>query len=99
MGTNDVLTGARTMWELVERRADASPDQPMLIAADGETVTFGAFRDRADRVAAGLHAMGVRDRVRRLVAAPDPDRHRRALAGPLAPGGRPEPDHPPLPRT
>jgi acyl-CoA synthetase (AMP-forming)/AMP-acid ligase II len=54
-----VLTGARTLWELVERRAEASPDNPMLIAADGTTVTFGAFRQRAERVAAGLHAMGV----------------------------------------
>jgi cyclohexanecarboxylate-CoA ligase len=59
MGSNDVLTGARTMWELVERRADASPDHPMLIAADGTTLTFGAFRDGANRVAAGLQAMGV----------------------------------------
>ena len=56
---NEILTGARTMWELVDRRADASPDHPMLIAADGETVTFGEFRDRAERVAAGLQAMGV----------------------------------------
>jgi acyl-CoA synthetase (AMP-forming)/AMP-acid ligase II len=59
MGTNEVITGARTMWELVERRAEASHDHPMLIAADGETVTFGAFRDRANRTAAGLHEMGV----------------------------------------
>src|SRR5580700_6294160 len=60
MGTNEILTGTRTMWELVERRADASPDQPILIAADGDTVTFGAFRDRAVRAAAGLHDLGVR---------------------------------------
>jgi acyl-CoA synthetase (AMP-forming)/AMP-acid ligase II len=59
MSANEVLTGARTMWELVERRADASPDHPMLMAADGERLTFGGFRDRAARVAAGLHAMGV----------------------------------------
>jgi acyl-CoA synthetase (AMP-forming)/AMP-acid ligase II len=59
MSTNKVLTGARTLWELTEQRADASPDQPMLIAADGETLTFGQFRDRAARVAAGLHTMGV----------------------------------------
>ena len=39
---SEILTGARTMWELVDRRAEASPDHPMLIAADGETVTFGA---------------------------------------------------------
>ena len=59
MATSEVLTGARTMWELVDRRAQASPDHPMLIAADGETVTFGQFRDRAERVAAGLHGMGI----------------------------------------
>ncbi len=59
MTRSETLSGARTMWELVDRRATASPDHPMLIAADGETLTFGAFRDRAERVAAGLHAMGV----------------------------------------
>ena len=57
--TSDTLTGARTMWELVDRRAAASPDHPMLIAPDGETVTFGQFRDRAARVAAALLGMGV----------------------------------------
>jgi cyclohexanecarboxylate-CoA ligase len=57
--TAEVITGARTLWELVDRRAAASPDHPMLIAADGETVTFGQFRDRAERVAAGLQAMGI----------------------------------------
>ena len=52
------------MWELVDRRAAASPDHPMLIAADGETVTFGQFRDRAERVAAGLHGHGRQRRAR-----------------------------------
>jgi cyclohexanecarboxylate-CoA ligase len=59
MTTSDVLTGARTMWELVDRRAQVSPDHPLLIAADGETVTSGQFRDRVERVAAGLHGMGI----------------------------------------
>ena len=59
MTTSEILTGARTMWELVDRRAQVSPDHPLLIAADGETVTFGQFRDRVERVAAGLHDMGV----------------------------------------
>lgn len=58
-GENEALTGAQTMWELVDRRADASADHPMLIAADGETVTFGQFRTRAERAAAGLHHLGV----------------------------------------
>jgi cyclohexanecarboxylate-CoA ligase len=59
MATHEVLTGARTMWELVERHAEASPGHAMLISADDETVTFGDFKDRAERVAAGLHGMGV----------------------------------------
>ena len=59
MTTSEILTGARTMWELVDRRAQASPGHPMLIAAGGETVTFGQFRDRVERVAAGLHGLGV----------------------------------------
>jgi acyl-CoA synthetase (AMP-forming)/AMP-acid ligase II len=59
MTPSQTLSGARTMWELVDRRAVASPDHPMLIAANGEALTFGQFRDRAERVAAGLHARGV----------------------------------------
>ena len=59
MTTSEILTGARTMWELVDRRAQASPDHPMLIAADGETVTFGQFGHRVERVAAGLHGLGI----------------------------------------
>ena len=60
MTTSEVLTGARTMWELVDRRAQVSPDHPLLIAADGETVTSGQFRDRVERVAAGLHGLGIK---------------------------------------
>jgi cyclohexanecarboxylate-CoA ligase len=60
MTTSEILTGARTLWELVDRRAQASPDHPMLIAADGETLTFGQFRQRAEQVAAGLQQMGIR---------------------------------------
>ena len=56
---SEILTGARTMWELVDRRATASPDHPLLIAADGEALNCAEFRDRAERVAAGLHTMGV----------------------------------------
>ncbi len=53
------ITGARSLWELLERRAEATPDRTMLIDAEGRTVTFAAFRDRAERVAAGLAARGV----------------------------------------
>ncbi|MEV0528466.1 AMP-binding protein [Streptomyces sp. NPDC050439] len=59
------LGASRTLWELVERRARLTPDAPVLIqaapdAADDRTLTFGELRDRAERVAAGLYARGVR---------------------------------------
>jgi len=53
------ITGARTMWELVERRAQATPDHPMLIDASDRTLTFGQFRDQVLTVAAGLCSRGV----------------------------------------
>src|SRR5580693_8637388 len=59
MTERDAITGARTMWELVDRRATASGDRPMLIDAAGTVLTFGAFRDRAEAVAAGLAARGI----------------------------------------
>jgi len=48
-----------TMWELVRRRAEVSPDAPMLLDDRDRRVTFGGFREWAERVAAGLHALGV----------------------------------------
>ncbi|MEU5954972.1 AMP-binding protein [Streptomyces sp. NPDC047525] len=59
------LGASRTLWELIERRAALTPDAPVLIqaapdAADDRTLTFGELRDRCERVAAGLHGMGVR---------------------------------------
>jgi acyl-CoA synthetase (AMP-forming)/AMP-acid ligase II len=56
---SDVIIGARTLWDLTDRRANASPDHPMLISADDQVVTFGQFRDLAARVAAGLLDRGV----------------------------------------
>ncbi|ATL28567.1 class I adenylate-forming enzyme family protein [Streptomyces formicae] len=59
------LGASRTLWELIERRAALTPDAPVLIQsaddpADDRTLTFGELRDRAERVAAGLYAKGVR---------------------------------------
>ena len=71
--TREILTGARTMWELVERRAQASSEHPTPLRPDGETLTFGQSRDRAERVAAGLHARGVTPHRRR--GTPHPHRH------------------------
>ncbi|MFD0382948.1 AMP-binding protein [Streptomyces stramineus] len=68
--TADDLAATRTLWELLERRAELSPGTTALIQADDpgpgdrpgaadRTLTFGALRDRAERVAAGLSGLGV----------------------------------------
>jgi acyl-CoA synthetase (AMP-forming)/AMP-acid ligase II len=49
-----------SLWELVERRAASTPDLPMLLDEHDRRLTFGEFRDRAQRVAAGLYEQGVR---------------------------------------
>ncbi|MXZ98393.1 MAG: AMP-binding protein, partial [Acidimicrobiaceae bacterium] len=50
---------ARTFWELLNRRVAATPDTMMLVDEAGRSLTFAEFRDQAERVAAGLLAMGV----------------------------------------
>jgi len=49
-----------SMWDLVEHRAAATPDRLMLVDENDRRLTFGQFRDRAERVAAGLGGLGVR---------------------------------------
>ena len=50
---------ARTLWELVERRAATTPDMTLLIDESGASLTCAEFRERAERAAAGFAAMGV----------------------------------------
>ena len=50
---------ARNLWELVEARAEASPDQRMLVDEAGRSLTFGEYRDAAERAAAGFAERGV----------------------------------------
>ncbi|MBT2387183.1 class I adenylate-forming enzyme family protein [Streptomyces sp. ISL-11] len=65
-GTAD-LAASRTLWELLEGRVGRTPGALALIQADDpgptgadRSVTYGALRDRAERVAAGLYGLGVR---------------------------------------
>jgi len=53
------MDDASTMWELVEKRAAASPDSPALIDTRDRRVTFRALEEWAERVAAGLLGLGV----------------------------------------
>ncbi len=49
----------RTFWQLVEERADATPDAPFGFDDEGRELDFAGYRDGALRVAAALHARGV----------------------------------------
>ena len=53
------LVSAPTLWELIEARARRSGERLMLLDEAGTRVSFGRFRDRAERVAAALHAAGI----------------------------------------
>ena len=55
------LYDARGFWELVSRRAELSGDRPMLFDEHDRRVTFGEFKDWAERVAAGFWDLGVRE--------------------------------------
>jgi len=50
---------AGNLWELVERRAAATPEAEMAVDETGDRVTFGEYRADAERVAAGLAQIGV----------------------------------------
>src|SRR5437867_11927820 len=52
---------APTLWSLVEKRADATPDARMVVDERGEEMTFGEFERAAERAAAGLQDMGIRE--------------------------------------
>ncbi|CAL9477306.1 class I adenylate-forming enzyme family protein [Streptomyces sp. enrichment culture] len=53
------LSSARTLWDLLDRRARRTPERPVLLQG-ASTLSFGALRARAERTAAGLYGMGVR---------------------------------------
>ena len=58
-GPADSFADATTLWDLVERRAAATPDAPLLIDSNGRRLTCKEFRDAAERAAAGFAARGV----------------------------------------
>ncbi|MFC9956869.1 class I adenylate-forming enzyme family protein [Streptomyces nigra] len=57
--TAHTLGSARTLWDLLAARARRTPDRPALLQ-DDRALDFGALRERAERVAAGLYDLGVR---------------------------------------
>ena len=56
--TGAMIDDARSIWELIERRAEATPDRVMLFDGDRST-TFAQYLELSERAAAGLHTLGV----------------------------------------
>jgi cyclohexanecarboxylate-CoA ligase len=54
-----IISDATSLWELLERRTAESADQRFVFDDKGRSYTYRELRDYAERVAAGLHAMGV----------------------------------------
>jgi acyl-CoA synthetase (AMP-forming)/AMP-acid ligase II len=55
------ITGARTIWELVDRRATLTPDRVLLRDEHGRSLTSAALRDATERCVAGLLDLGIRE--------------------------------------
>ncbi len=53
------MIDAPTLWALVERRAEATPDDLLAVDDADRSLGFAAYRDAAERAAAGLFARGV----------------------------------------
>jgi acyl-CoA synthetase (AMP-forming)/AMP-acid ligase II len=49
----------RTLWQLLEKRVEATPDKRMTIDEEGRTLTFAEYKDAVERAAAGLAASGI----------------------------------------
>jgi non-ribosomal peptide synthetase component E (peptide arylation enzyme) len=59
MGMLECLPIGSSWWDLIDRRADLTPDAVMLEDDRERAVTFGGYRRLAEEVAAGLCELGV----------------------------------------
>src|SRR5512134_3985111 len=55
----DVMLDAGNLWDLVVARAEAAPDDVMAVDQDGRELTFAAYRDQAEAMAAGFADLGI----------------------------------------
>jgi acyl-CoA synthetase (AMP-forming)/AMP-acid ligase II len=55
------MIDAPTLWRLVEARAAATPEALFAIDERDQRLSFEGLREAAERVAAGLHARGIRE--------------------------------------
>jgi acyl-CoA synthetase (AMP-forming)/AMP-acid ligase II len=53
------MIDARNLWELLEKRVDATPDGVMAVDENGRALTFAEYKAEAERAAAGLARLGI----------------------------------------
>jgi acyl-coenzyme A synthetase/AMP-(fatty) acid ligase len=53
------MIDARTLWELLDKRVEATPDAVMAVDENGRSLTFAEYRAEAERAAAGLARLGI----------------------------------------
>ncbi len=53
------MVEGRTLWELVEHRAQATPEAIAAVDEHGRQLTFAEYRDQAETAAAGIHGLGI----------------------------------------
>lgn len=46
-------------WDLIDRRAQRTPEAIIAVDDQGQRICFAEFRDRAEHVAAGMHSRGI----------------------------------------
>ena len=56
---SDPIYPAQSLWDLLERRVEATPDHPMLFDTSERILTFSEVKQYAERTAAGLMDLGV----------------------------------------
>lgn len=56
---NSKIVEATTLWALLDKRVERTPDRLMYVDGDGSRLTFSEFRARCERVASGLMSLGV----------------------------------------
>jgi cyclohexanecarboxylate-CoA ligase len=57
----DLMLEGRTLWELIDKRVEATPDALLAVDEDMRTLTFADFAEEAERAAAGLANYGVKE--------------------------------------
>jgi len=50
---------ASSLWSLIVKRAEATPDALVMVDERDREVSFASLRDQAERIAAGLAAAGL----------------------------------------